>query len=756
MTDGFFPPDVRIRFNGKAEDGWSALGEARQLLFKALNMQLAGYPTPINLTRPLMNGGEVNVFLIGNQKIITITPPIFIPIEVKLAEEIKPLEFFGMLSGWVRDAHLVGPTGKKKLTSWRPTLFDVVAYKLKNDWQDSLRLGVEDPDTLIPEHANIRASMYSGAMKTWVQAILGMGIIDDKISANYLNGAIPDPTKRPIVCKYSPTWSTTHGIVKTGPKNHWLVEISHTGGILAMPLPILFSTTDPGYKQSIQASGDVGTLAILNEFGGLPSGETFPTDPTELAAHIADHKILRLAVASDLDPFYNGNAYSGDYGWAFSPDGTEIHNTCWTYRNADGSLPYTTGLIALYGEHWMMKLNLSPHNISQLANHLPIGTGSLEMTQVHAGQVDHEAFTNFFRATGPTTPHQQCSVGLVSSDLTIRQKRTLFNTPGDAGYNINDHTYAVNENWGATLLVFFDYKGGIQRLKWVPEKTWSKGRFTFQVIVPVDTTGDPVGTEAAPFYHIGTDFSATWSPSGFTGAPLEERQINGVYTIESDNSSGFYDDLYTSKEELRPSYGNFVFDVDGNLISKVYIGPPNDIPFAADQAADYGSIVPPTGAAAGSFQYLTQYIAFVPYGCREGFMIAEQTANNLYDPAVFFEPFPHYTVRQLGYYAGPGGVTFDNHPLGPQSYFPAIFNVRASPAFLPQGGYNIIHSATIDAGPSKQYLVDDGYHYIIDGSNVILFPIGYVELRTMAYSGLPVGMLDVVTHPHQANWIGSV
>lgn len=766
MSDGFFPPDVRIRFNGKAEDGWSALGEARQLLFKALNMQLAGYPTPINLTRPLMNGGEVNVFLIGNQKIITITPPVFIPEEIKHAEEIKPLEFFGMLSGWVRNSALTGPSGGKTLTSWQPTAFDQVAYKLKSGWQSSLRLGVEVAG--VPEHTTYKASQFSGSMKRWVQAILGMGVIDDPKSANYLDGAIPVPTKRPILMDYSASRDRTNGIIKTGPKNHWLVQVDKLLGLLVMPLPMLFSTTDPGYRTSIERSGDVGTLAILNEFGGLPSGEPFPTLAGDITTYIAAGKILRLLTSADLAPFYAmPGGYSPTFGWAFNDTGNEAHNTGWSWRDKDGGL-YTSGSPrALFGEHWSIKITLSAHDISQLALHMPIGTGTASIQQVHEGQMDSEALINFFLPGSPlgraAVPDGFGSYQIGGVDISniVPQRRTLFNTPGDGGYDINDKTYAVNERWGATLMVFFD--GDVmQRLKWVPEKTWSKGHKTDKVSVTYIAKVDPVcpalpvdiAAARSPWFDINVEFAATWSPSGFTGTPLELRQMNGLWSGLNPIGRTYDENIHINQGGLPRASNDAILTYNG-VPPCLYVvtgsTPISDALYDSELAADYGAVVGPTDVQAGSFQYVTSYVAFAPLDCREGFVIAERLSNTLLQPALFPTPFPVFSVRQSGFFGGLGQLDFDPHPLGVQGFFP---NDQYANGI--GGTDNILFEAVISAGPLKQWVIDDGWHYNVTVLNQNRFPPDYVELRTLSYQGLPSGMLDVVTHPHQANWIGAV
>ena len=144
-----------------------------------------------------------------------------------------------------------------------------------------------------------------------------------------------------------------------------------------MPLPLFECTKAQNYRETLIEIDDVNTAAILTEFGGLPTGESFPVNnldinPPDMALDeaIANGTVLRLLLAEDLEPFYVApfertvtfddhtdpryaavvssefkNPFFDACGWAFSESGAagEAHNTCWWYSNPQ---------IALFTDHF--------------------------------------------------------------------------------------------------------------------------------------------------------------------------------------------------------------------------------------------------------------------------------------------------------------------------------------------------------------------------------------------------------------------
>lgn len=247
---------------------------------------------------------------------------------------------------------------------------------------------------IFSQYQLLKPSMYSGAMKRVVQALMGFGRQlplkskgapekpdgDDPLNTSrtasiyakaIYSGLTQDqiaaerrrkPTKYErevardgLQIRYDYRFMRTHG-VHTGPDGRkWLLEISMTRGVLAMPLPLHPLTTprpttaspdnwpfrdaleelevptgDPLNPTKIVRDDD--GLRLLEEFGGFPTGESFPVDRATLDVMIRAGYVLELRKASELSGFYGTYSYySSALGWAFNDKGTEAHNTGYTF-----------------------------------------------------------------------------------------------------------------------------------------------------------------------------------------------------------------------------------------------------------------------------------------------------------------------------------------------------------------------------------------------------------------------------------------
>ena len=258
--------------------------------------------------------------------------------------------------------------------AFHPTQTSATAYELDFKWQDVTRL-----------LATVRwpkPSMYSGAMKRLVQAMYGMGTVQRVAGdENSEEAAVVD---FPVENTYGYAWLSTDGIHKVG-ETHWLIRISKTEGVLAIPLPLFECTTNDAFINAIAEIGDLDTFAVLNEFGGLPTGDNFPTGE-ELEIAVEGEAVLRLLSSSDVGAFFvfsgsllGGNAivkngYFANCGWAFSNTGEakEAHNTCWWYSRPDisqadwwdggwyfdGNMDAPAEDRFMRGEHWKVTLQL--------------------------------------------------------------------------------------------------------------------------------------------------------------------------------------------------------------------------------------------------------------------------------------------------------------------------------------------------------------------------------------------------------------
>jgi hypothetical protein len=169
-----------------------------------------------------------------------------------------------------------------------------------------------------------------------------------------------DVAKDGLQLRYDYRFMRTHGIYTAPDDTLWLVEIGINRGVLAMPLPLHPLTVRPPdpeageqpepwkfYEALEELEIDTGDpnnplivrdedgLRVLDEFGGFPTGESFPVDRKILDAMIRAGEVLELLKAEDMRPFYENSYYSSAMGWAFSESGKEAHNTAYYFGDDD-------------------------------------------------------------------------------------------------------------------------------------------------------------------------------------------------------------------------------------------------------------------------------------------------------------------------------------------------------------------------------------------------------------------------------------
>ena len=203
------------------------------------------------------------------------------------------------------------------LRSYKPTA-QAYQYMLQSDpakstttFSDEVKLGRQGD-----QYQNICASMYSGLMARAVQVIMGQG----------------------FEVKYDYRWSNCHGITLDSDGKPWLIEISVTNGVIAMPLPVT-----PGSPAS--------TIDVIREsvslFKGIPTGASFPAGAA-LAAALTAGTVIRLATTAAMAGYFANTPYVENMGWSFNLAGSEAHNTCY----GDGALG------ANYCRHYKLDLSI--------------------------------------------------------------------------------------------------------------------------------------------------------------------------------------------------------------------------------------------------------------------------------------------------------------------------------------------------------------------------------------------------------------
>lgn len=425
----FFPADVSLRVVGDDLDGAQRLfPAAKQLLFKALRVQEAGNKTNVSMFIPGTDGSIINVFLAGGLKHVYVQPGkkkvVSSDQPTETQEEFQPELVYvsKMLSGIVQtpigitinvgarvvNADIDGDT-VPVLRRFNPDAITSFVYELDEGWQDSPQLGVNQDgsnDAGLAISAYPKPSMFSGSMKRFVQAILGIGKTQTE-TEQYLTGDLP-PTEPDlnVYHNFDWHWNRTHGIVRVSNGN-WIVEISKLNGVVAMPAPMFYGTEDRDYLRWLYSIGDVDTASVVEEFGGLPTGEPFPTG-TDLADALTNGKVIRLMTAADLLPFYYDSDNDVDKfalfegcGWAFSESGIAAINTSFWYKDFlqahpqvtrdefDGIDPYPyTSLdpddLFCRADYYRIDISLSAINSGSITAENPAGTGSAVLTRVES------------------------------------------------------------------------------------------------------------------------------------------------------------------------------------------------------------------------------------------------------------------------------------------------------------------------------------------------------------------------------------
>ncbi len=131
--------------------------------------------------------------------------------------------------------------------------------------------------------------------------------------------------------RYNYGWAITDGVGFDNAGRPWLINVS-LNGVHAMPLPLVPATQTRAFRAWIESIGDTEILALLDLFGGMPSGEHWPADPM-MEKYLKAGIVVRVCDTSD---FYEHFDYSPACGWAFAENGREAYNTCYDWDDAEG------------------------------------------------------------------------------------------------------------------------------------------------------------------------------------------------------------------------------------------------------------------------------------------------------------------------------------------------------------------------------------------------------------------------------------
>lgn len=213
----------------------------------------------------------------------------------------------------------------------------------------------------------ITPTMYTGTMRKLVQALMGFGrqlsetSIFDAVNEDFeviennaqdeveLTAYQQEVRDNGLRVRYDHRFMRSHGLVRSAENEWWVIEISMARGVIAMQLPLHAATAEPSFRDLVYESGRLEALNILDEFGGFPTGESFPLTSKLTEAYIRAGRILRLKTVTEMQPFFNLTGYSSVMGWAFNLDGSEAHNTAWTYGDDGVQIGYHYALALSIG-----------------------------------------------------------------------------------------------------------------------------------------------------------------------------------------------------------------------------------------------------------------------------------------------------------------------------------------------------------------------------------------------------------------------
>lgn len=214
----------------------------------------------------------------------------------------------------------------------------------------------EPGSRLITQYEDLRPSWYSGMLAAVVQIVSGYGKskfsvkpkdktelakmqipagVSAKIKSELKGYRLFMSTGRPPAdgcVRFDYKHPECHAVSKGPDGTRWLLRISRVG-VYAMPLPMIPATTTKAFKAWIEEVGDSEIKWCIDNLGGMPSGESFPTDVRVFRAWERAGVIVKVC---DAGTFYDHMAFSPACGWSFNQRGDTAYNTCYDYDEGEG------------------------------------------------------------------------------------------------------------------------------------------------------------------------------------------------------------------------------------------------------------------------------------------------------------------------------------------------------------------------------------------------------------------------------------
>lgn len=294
-----------------------------------------------------------------------------------LAKADVPMLFSGAVaaSGLVKEGdglrlNLSKLTRKRLLgyiNGYAPKSVSLVRFACKYGPQFQEFMPPKPVDGLIyTQYIQQRPTWYSGAMAEVMQIVGGYGRQDlDKLPDDEIERAtfyIPPSFQQKIdeelkqvrlpgysglpnedgQFQYDYKFFQTNLVTFDKDNKPWLIKVD-SSGVWSMPLPMVPASMTDAFRLYIEGIGDSEILAILDRFGGMPSGESFPVG----SAFQAWRRAGVIIKVCDTKDFYSHLPYSSAMGWSANTTGTELVNTCYELDFETGKITSRTYKIRL-------------------------------------------------------------------------------------------------------------------------------------------------------------------------------------------------------------------------------------------------------------------------------------------------------------------------------------------------------------------------------------------------------------------------
>lgn len=373
---GYFGPELDAA-------GWK---EVDGLVRRLTNIKETSGLGSLRMTRALAGGGYVTVLDMGGVLKAFVHQPE--PAETHHADfdgfagGAVPMLFSGVIT---KDRVRKGEGVRLTISKATRKRLEALTQEAVAEQQELFRFNVPcsdalaefvPPDPGVAEHTQYvqwRSSRYSGLMASLTQIVAGYGRwgfserpddaiehgqmpvpprvaakIERELRGIRLPGYTGIPHKDGSV-QYDYKFSRTEFVTRDTGGGLWLVRVSQEG-VFTMPLPLVPATQTKAFDAWVREElADNELEWVLDRFGGMPSGETFPSDKDEFDAWRRAGAIIKVC---DSGTFYDYLAYAPALGWSTNMSGTQAYNTCYDYSTS-------TGLIE--GRMFILWLTLGPN-----------------------------------------------------------------------------------------------------------------------------------------------------------------------------------------------------------------------------------------------------------------------------------------------------------------------------------------------------------------------------------------------------------